>query len=388
MRLNLRARKDLVFGPLQMEMQAGEVGEGAVDLRQRVLPACVQEKRNAEGRICSWASPMMLVPLNHVRGGVCGEAGRLGEAVAHVALVFSVDTNPEEILAAAGTRRTDRTRPLSLERTFEEAGRKIEEAERKLEQQMASTKQSIGEAKKRFEERGTRTLQAIGEAERKLEEHVNDVERQLTAPVARLAERVEKLVRPSKADAAAARAAAQSRAVAEIGEEIPSPDVAPDGWVCKLGPSGQAYWHHQVLGPAPWETSADAAFLAQDGQRPATFTAGPPNWQRVSDTVGWLLREASGPVVAVASGVQAGRPCVPRRSVPSPDEAPDGWVFHQGADGRTFWHHQACGPAPWDSFQAAGAPGATSQLQRLHGCAGGAHVPDAMESENAGMVSV
>ncbi|CAJ1429372.1 unnamed protein product [Effrenium voratum] len=73
------------MGPVQLQMShAQDVGEACLDLRRR-----------------AWESPVLLVPLSHVRGGVLDANSALGQAVATVALAFVLDTDPESILAEA-----------------------------------------------------------------------------------------------------------------------------------------------------------------------------------------------------------------------------------------------------------------------------------------------
>lgn len=202
------------------------------------------------------------------------------------------------------------------------------------------------------------------------------------------------------------------------------PDLDPDGWVCRRGPNGQACWHHRAQGPAPWESDKPEATAHQTNagfQDPAQLPAGPssnqrrggrdqtggllffdgdPDWKRVANawhsSVDWLLREGGGsssrrPGVARAhvrstshdgtrigcvgpgdmdaGSVAAGRSSDPGWALPSPDEVPEGWVCHRGADGRTFWHHGALGPAPWDSSQASSDQGTNVLLQKRRGAA-------------------
>lgn len=55
----------------------------------------------------------------------------------------------------------------------------------------------------------------------------------------------------------------------EAGNEsmpIKSPDLMPDGWVCREGPGGRKFWHHMALGPPPW----DRPFEELAGQRQET----------------------------------------------------------------------------------------------------------------------
>ncbi|CAK0848908.1 unnamed protein product, partial [Prorocentrum cordatum] len=97
-KISLKARRDVVLGPVQLEMQSADIGEGVVDLRGQALPACGWGEATCPSE---WASPVLLVPLVHVRGGICGAEAGLGEKVAHLAVVVSVDADPEEVLLAA-----------------------------------------------------------------------------------------------------------------------------------------------------------------------------------------------------------------------------------------------------------------------------------------------
>jgi len=189
------------------------------------------------------------------------------------------------------------------------------------------------------------------------------------------------------------------------------PDLDPDAWVCYRGPNGQSCWHHKALGPAPWDGPANDLASASrppaetlpavptDAQAPQQahcrgghqsrgetreragsllFLDGEPDWKRVSNawhsSVDWLLREgvrqqpggaagrngtrarSAGPAASCRGGTASNAPDRefppwlngPSWAMPSPDEMPEGWVCHHTADGRTMWHHEALGPAPWD----------------------------------------
>merc|ERR1719210_2469998 len=55
--------------------------------------------------------------------------------------------------------------------------------------------------------------------------------------------------------------------IGELNSDAPfgTPDLEPDGWVCRPGPNGRTFWHHKALGPAPWEQplikQGDTAYL-------------------------------------------------------------------------------------------------------------------------------
>jgi len=99
MHILVKASSDFQFGPVQFQFAgASDLGEASIDIRRRALPACIgQQKPGKE----VWESPVLVIPLSHVRGGKCGEGHGIGDAVAHVTLAFSVDMDPETILAAA-----------------------------------------------------------------------------------------------------------------------------------------------------------------------------------------------------------------------------------------------------------------------------------------------
>lgn len=209
-RLNLKARKDVILGPLQLEMQSSDIGEGVVDLPGRVLPACGWAESSCSSE---WATPTLLVPLVHVRGGLCGGEVGLGEKVAHLAIVVSVDADPEEVLALAARMAPGRA---------------------------SLAKGTLG--------------RGIGAAAAKLEAGLGNAIQWLDKPVD-----VSNLVAP--VDAAAARRMSRSGALRherstsqeEAGTGLLGPDAAPEDWVCRRGPGGRTHWHHRALGPAPWE---------------------------------------------------------------------------------------------------------------------------------------
>jgi len=382
LQLNLRAKKDIVLGPLQVALNASEIGTGAVNVAERILPACVQERRGTDGQICSWYSPMMLVPLNHVRGGICGGTGGI----------------------AAGLRR----RTPVLEQTFGHAAaaaqeqvsvtmQTLSEAEKRLGKTMRSTKRSIDDAKKVVEECSTQTLRTLQAAEHKLDGQLNV-----------LAANVDRMIR------AGGNTSSTPGPGVGAHDALP-PDLDPDAWVCYRGPNGQSCWHHKALGPAPWDEQANdpasasrppaetlpaAPTDAQASQQAhrsggipsrgtreragsVLFLDGEPDWKRVSNawhsSVDWILREgvrqqpgvavgrnatrarSAGPAASTSRGAATNAPDRefpswlngPSWAMPSPEEMPEGWVCHHTADGRTMWHHEALGPAPWDLEQHA-----------------------------------
>lgn len=250
LQFRLRLKNDVVVGPLQVEFDPREVGEASASLRQYVLPACVNERQpswNERRSSCSpdstWSSPLMLLAFSHIAGGACADTLPLGQPVAHVAMQFSVDMNPESMLRSVNMM-----------------------------------------------------MQPIGE--RLLQSYVDNISLECACrPVSDMDLGLEKwLTPPPDAKLATARAGNRAWSVADVPTPLKSPDLSPDGWVCRRGPKGRKYWHHTALGPAPWEEDAT--------------TADP--------------------------------------GLPSPEDAPADWTCHRCPfTGRTFWHHAALGPAPW-----------------------------------------
>lgn len=102
-------------------------------------------------------------------------------------------------------------------------------------------------------------------------------------------------------------------------EALPDPEIDPDGWVSTKGPHGQHYWHHLSMGPAPWQATED-------------------------DAVSFHEAAMASPMTTQRSVSRC-----PSRSLSfmGPDESMQGWLCHTGTSGRTFWHHEDLGPAPW-----------------------------------------
>jgi len=95
LQLQLRLRNDFTFGPLQVELQTTDVGIASANLRSYILPACVQDKQEVGGHGGGWASPVMIVPFSHVSGGECSGQMQLGAPIAHVAMQFRLNMDPE-----------------------------------------------------------------------------------------------------------------------------------------------------------------------------------------------------------------------------------------------------------------------------------------------------
>ncbi|CAK0862645.1 unnamed protein product, partial [Prorocentrum cordatum] len=163
-------------------------------------------------RACaSRRSPPMLLPLSHVRGGVCGDHVQPGEPVGHMIVVFAVHSPPEVIL-------------------------------RSLKPSPASQVSSIVSSPMGW---------VAGTSSK----------RQSAKPT--------KPKKKASVDAAAAvekaEAMAQSGQYQELDVSPTAPELDMDGWECRKGPHGQTYWHHQAVGPAPWDAAAPKVSKPQAG---------------------------------------------------------------------------------------------------------------------------
>lgn len=237
LRFRLRARKDVVFGPVIFEMSAGDVGEGAVDLQQRVLPACVQERRDSA--TCStWSSPVMLVPLAHVQGGIAGASCGLGEPVAHVAVIFSINYHPDSILEAAGA--------CEKRSSFEVAKNAIDNKVAEVGQVVDTRRTALAGAERQFWDR-------VGD---RFEPHIAPLKKKAVKTVDKIMEPIDPKVAEKKR---AKREKKQALSISTADQIIEDPDGAHKGWVSHKTSDGRTFWHHLALGPPPWEIAQNAA---------------------------------------------------------------------------------------------------------------------------------
>jgi hypothetical protein len=309
LRIRLRARSEISVGPLQFQRtNVVDIGESCVDLRRRALPGCVRNERGQfHGKADRWESPVLLIPLAHMRGGVLGENEELGQAVAHVALSFSTDIDPELILAEAGAETVQEGLATRADRVKGELADRADRVMRWLDQPV-----DVG----LFSGGGYVPGSSSSLADPFF----------LDSPL------------PSSRNNLAESPPPTARTI--YGEShLDSPDLSPAGWVSHEGPSGRVYWHHLALGPAPWESSG----------------ATPPHTS--SPEVSFTDQaHATSPVAEAPSASAAlGSACPNRREsfgpIVSPDLPQEGWTSFKRPDGRTFWHNTALGPPPWESLE-------------------------------------
>jgi len=283
MRLCLRAHSDVRLGPLQVELpNSQELCEAFIDLRHRVLPACVHATycdpdgtgADQGGQQMLWETPVLVIPLNHVKGAPIGSAissaedAALPTAAGHVALSFSINTDPEALLREA----EQALRPL-IERVVSPLA---QWAATPVTAALSATCDSSCHTPRL---RGCSTARGFTREESTTAKIVRSV------PSAELPSRHSFVAPlPGDPDSAEARAAASGRIAAASVGAVFAPGIQPgrgsadramrcpsskaisccshgaqndvDGWVSLTGGNGRTFWHHSSLGPAPWEDTS------------------------------------------------------------------------------------------------------------------------------------
>ncbi|CAJ1432872.1 unnamed protein product [Effrenium voratum] len=215
LKLRLRVVTDTTFGFLQFAARPADVGEATLDLQKRILPSCLQQTLKSDKRRSVWVSPIMPVPLAHMKGGMLGAETKLGEAVAHVILHFSLDTDPDYLL--------DLARPPTV---------KLEQKLRESADEMSRFIDSLPTPK------SCCCQPAFGDFD------------------------------PLDVDAALGRAALRAWSVGEVQQPLPAPEHCPENWVSTIGPNGRRFWHNLALGPPPWEEDSPTPSLPSPEEMP------------------------------------------------------------------------------------------------------------------------
>lgn len=321
LKLHLKVRKDIVLGPVQFEMKAESVGEGALCLRDRIMPACVQERRDDVRGGGRWASPVMLVPLAHVPDGMCGQDCQLGEPVAHVAVLFSMDCDPEPILEVV--------RPASITKQMEDrvGGMKRWIGE-KVDKGVAAVENKGQDKLDGF----TRWLDKPSTLE-KVEQGVKG-RRALPGPQAGLDLQVAAAPTPQQAHSAPAQRSPESRR--QPPEQCRRPEPIPE-----LG---------QELEEIPEEWGSSPPTQAQQTPPERRCHGLAPECPQGGGYGGGSSALRGQPAVLRTRTEVGPSPLEQRESFAwGPDLSPEGWKsFTQPNSGRTMWHHQDLGPAPWE----------------------------------------
>lgn len=329
LKLRLRGHSDVNLGPVMFHLTSvSELGQGCVDLRRRALPACERDRRSASGD-AAWESPVLLIPIVPVRGGVVTDGHQYGEPTAHVALSFSLNVDPDEILQAIDAQSRQVWDVMESK------------ADHAISWLVDSKDSDPGVS---CMPGGFRPGSAVGyvPGSSLLEEPPWLPQSCAGTPRedAFSSQRWDATLTPRECQLAAERASARHPPW-NPDPVLLGPELAPEGWISRKGPNGKVFWHHRALGPAPWEAAE-----AQEAARAGAARAGgvvPPSVRSAP--------QLSQPCNYAGAGAPAAR-STSFGTLISPDLPPDGWVCHRRPDGRTFWHHTSLGPAPWE------APGA------------------------------
>ena len=183
----LRVQSDIVLGVVTVKLPTDVLGVATADLLRHVLPICSPTGPVDRYR---YQSPVQMVTLK------AADASEVGS----IALLFGIDADPKELLAASCI--TAAARPLL---------RRPDDAARASWWLECCTS-----------ERGQRVCSEHCAAE----QDGQDRDTSLNLPTL--------LRRPEP-------------------PSLPAPEQSPDGWICRRGPGGRVFWHHKALGPAPWE---------------------------------------------------------------------------------------------------------------------------------------
>lgn len=276
LKLRLTAHTDLRLGPLQVELaRQKDLGGCIIDLRRRVLPACVHTRRcdpdgsggvaGPDGSHTLWETPVLLLALTPSAPVSEGDISQGSScAPAHVALTFGVSSNPEVLTKLAA----DAERPL---------------AEKVVSPFVSPLKQLVHEpslcsktSASRHSEREARSTTHTQECKKLFRS--DSFCAPLPGPPSSL----------RAAEAAAARATAARFGNGEtngdrggssdgpwqqVDSQLPTlrgPDQAPSGWVCCQALGGRVFWHHTSLGPPPWPAEATMEPTIDVGPEPVT----------------------------------------------------------------------------------------------------------------------
>lgn len=190
--LRLMAENDFVLGPIALLLPHRElIGVATANLYQHVLPICAPSQQIRNG-LRLFQSTVQIVSLRSP------DSSSINNSVGAVAVSFSLDADPKEILSAVAATTAARRRCRVKA------------------------------------ERDDFWLNCCGTGAH--ERYLQDTSCACNLPT------------PATLD--------RSEHDAGFGPGPPplaSPEVSSEGWVCRHGPSGRVFWHHMELGPPPWE---------------------------------------------------------------------------------------------------------------------------------------
>lgn len=191
--LRLMAESDFVLGPIALPLPHRElIGVAAANLHQHVLPICAPSQQTRDG-LRLFQSTVQMV---HLRSP---DSSDISNSVGAIAVSFSLDADPKEILSAVAATAAARRRC-----------------------RVTANRDDFW-------------LNCCGTDAH--ERYLQDAPCACNLPMPAMLDRSEfdagfKPPQPPP---------------------LASPEVSSDGWVCRHGPGGRVFWHHLELGPPPWE---------------------------------------------------------------------------------------------------------------------------------------
>lgn len=195
----LTAQSDLVLGPITLPLPHRDlIGVAAANLHRHVLPICVPSKQIRDGmRLFQSAVQIVSLRSPDSRGG--------NESVGAIAVSFSLDADPKEILSAVAATSALRRRCH------------VDADKDDFWLNCCST-----DARERY---------------------LQDTSCACNLPMSAMLERsgLDNGFNPPRPGP----------------PPLASPEVSSEGWVCKHGPGGRVFWHHLELGPPPWERTTN-----------------------------------------------------------------------------------------------------------------------------------
>eukprot|EP00927_Polykrikos_kofoidii_P059440 TRINITY_DN54593_c0_g1_i1.p1 TRINITY_DN54593_c0_g1~~TRINITY_DN54593_c0_g1_i1.p1 ORF type:complete len:574 (+),score=90.99 TRINITY_DN54593_c0_g1_i1:197-1918(+) len=371
----LRSASEVRLGPVQVDLAAGrELAACSVDLRHRVLPACVRRRTCdvdsfasqvfVPGSGCGpcapssnisaqsvWESPVLVLPLAHVSE----LPGAVGQAAAHVTVVFNVNSDPKALLSAADVA----ARPLAdkvvgpLRRLVQEPVRWVVATGAMNTCGASPTGISHVDCSPHGE-----VLTSVGRhwsipgsppATNRRHSHGGST--------SSMALNVEDAPTPSAPSAALARfsmSKGKDDASRDFrsGGDFHSPEMSPEGWVSHEGPSGRIFWHHLSLGPPPWERRSPANGRGEKNEV-HRFVSSPAADKSTQKSFSAATSTRPTPRDGISSGYQ------PHEEPPPSDFGKDSFV--QAPEPSSGVGHSA-GPPAVQRFFSAAMPTPTAQV--------------------------
>lgn len=260
LRFKLLGYSEVTLGLFEIEMAgAKEFGEASIDMRRRVLPACIVERcldpdgadhfDGAAGHRL-WETPVLVIPL--LSEATTG--GTSGEATATITVSFSVNTDPVALLKQADFVEN----PIApLNPFFQQGGECFVRARRAVNDAASGCGCSTDRCRRG--EPGAQQLTIRGHQPAIGSPSAAIFPTAATALHATGAEPTfpRSMMHLRAAAPLVAPRESQSQVTADGAAPVGFEEEAEDGWVSQVSPGGRTMWHHLSLGPPPWQAASN-----------------------------------------------------------------------------------------------------------------------------------